>query len=234
MNNEKDLFRQVLQRQNERAARMKMPDDMEQRVMERIRHKKAMHRWLYPAIATVAASILLLLVFRFSQAPVKEQPVVSETIEQSIPQPIPQPIIEKKKEEVLAEVQPTPQPVRKQRKAVKKQSAPIEKPVLAQAEPMIPAEATSQPQEAPLQLSPLGREPQSIHEASVSSMSVGTDEVDPKMLLYTAEIELEKSTHQRQKAHEKEIQQRNLELLLYLMTNEEESIADGTVKTQKS
>lgn len=134
MNNDKDLFRQVLQRQNERAARMKMPDDMEQRVMERIRHKKAMHRWLYPAIATVAASILLLLVFRFSQAPVKEQPVVSETIEQSIPQPIPQPIIEKKKKEVLAEVQPTPQPVRKQRKAVKKQSAPIEKPVLAQAE----------------------------------------------------------------------------------------------------
>ena len=60
MNNDKTLFRQALQRQNERAARMKMPDDMEQRVMERIKPKH--HRvWLYPAITAVAASILLLL-----------------------------------------------------------------------------------------------------------------------------------------------------------------------------
>ena len=30
----KNLFRQALQRQNDRAAGMKMPDDMEQRVMK--------------------------------------------------------------------------------------------------------------------------------------------------------------------------------------------------------
>ena len=60
MNNDNALFHQVLQRQNERAARMKMPDDMEQRVMERIKPRH--HRvWLYPAITAVAASILLLL-----------------------------------------------------------------------------------------------------------------------------------------------------------------------------
>ena len=136
MNNDKDLFRQALQRQNERAARMKMSDDMEQRVMERIRSKKVNRRWLYTAIAAVSASILLLLVFRFNQESVEQQPVVAKTIEQSIPQPVPQPIVEEKKEEVLAEMQLAPQPVKKQRKAVKKQSTPVE-PVQIESEPML-------------------------------------------------------------------------------------------------
>ena len=33
----KNLFRQALQRQNDRAAGMKMPDDMEQRVMKSLK-----------------------------------------------------------------------------------------------------------------------------------------------------------------------------------------------------
>lgn len=139
MNNDKDLFRQALQRQNERAERMKMPDDMEQRVMQRISSKKTNRRWLYSAIAAVAASILLLLVFRFNQEPVEEQPVVAETTEQSHPQPASQPIVEEKKEVSLAEVQPMPQPVKKRRKALSKQSIPVE-PVLTQ-EPMLAAES---------------------------------------------------------------------------------------------
>lgn len=142
MNNDKDLFRQALQRQNERAATMKMPDDMEQRVMHRIRSKKVNRRWLYTIIATVAASILLILVFRFSQEPVEEQSFVAETIEKSIPQPVPLPVIEEKNEEVLAEVQPMTKPVKKQRKAVGKQSAEAE-PVPTAAEPaeeILPAE----------------------------------------------------------------------------------------------
>lgn len=61
MNNDKALFRQALQRQNERAARMKMPDDMEQRMMQRISPKKSIRHWHYTAIGAVAASILLLL-----------------------------------------------------------------------------------------------------------------------------------------------------------------------------
>jgi hypothetical protein len=60
--NQDELFRQALQRQNDRAAGMKMPHDMEQRVMERIKPKKPSYLWMYAvSIAAVAASILLLL-----------------------------------------------------------------------------------------------------------------------------------------------------------------------------
>ena len=114
-----------------------MPDDMEQRVMQHIRPKKAIRLWPYSVVATVAASILLLLVFRFSQETVEEQPVVAKVVEQSIPQPAPQPIVEKKKEEALPEVQPAIKPAKKHRKAVIKPEAPAE-PTLAQAEAVIP------------------------------------------------------------------------------------------------
>ena len=88
-------------------------------------------RWLFG----IAASVLLLLVFRFGQEPVEKQPVVAETIEQSAPQPaVSEPIVEKKQEEALPEIQPTPQPVKKRRKAVKKQYTPIEEPLLAKTE----------------------------------------------------------------------------------------------------
>ena len=61
-----ELFRQALQRQNDRAAGMKMPDNMEQRVKDRIKPKKASYRWLYAAsIGAIAASVLLLLTFYF-------------------------------------------------------------------------------------------------------------------------------------------------------------------------
>lgn len=75
MNNDKDIFRKALQRQNERAARMKMPDDMEQRVMEHIKPK---HRrvWLYPAIATAAAIIALLIMIHFDKNITDEQPTL--------------------------------------------------------------------------------------------------------------------------------------------------------------
>ena len=101
-------------------------------------HKRTFLKW--SAIAAVAAGILLLLVFRFSQEPVEEQPVVAETIEQCNPQSVPQPIVEEKKEEVMTEVQPAPQLARKQRKAVRKQSISVE-PMLAKAEPITEASA---------------------------------------------------------------------------------------------
>ena len=66
MNNEQ-LFRQALQRQNDRAARLKMPDDMEQRVMRRVKPRKTIRRWLYPiSIAAAAASVLLLLTLQYN------------------------------------------------------------------------------------------------------------------------------------------------------------------------
>ena len=61
-----ELFRQALQRQNDRSAGMRMPDDMERRVMDRIKPKKTSYRWLYAAsIGAIAASVLLLLTFYF-------------------------------------------------------------------------------------------------------------------------------------------------------------------------
>ena len=65
MNNE-ELFRQALQRQNDRAKGMKMPDDMEQKVMRRIKTRRAAHRWLFPlSIAAVAACLALLMTFHY-------------------------------------------------------------------------------------------------------------------------------------------------------------------------
>ena len=90
MNND-DLFRQALQRQNDRAAEMKMPDDMEQRVMERIKCKTNHRRWLYPlSIGAVAASVVLLLTLHINNN-VEEQTVVGA-----------------KPEPVVAAVTPTP------------------------------------------------------------------------------------------------------------------------------
>ena len=65
--NHDELFRQALQRQNDRAAGMKMPDDMKQRVMDRIKSKNTSYRWLYSfSIGAIAASVLLLLTFHFT------------------------------------------------------------------------------------------------------------------------------------------------------------------------
>ena len=88
-------------------------------------HKRTFLKW--SVVTAVAASVILLLVFRFSQEPVEEQPVEANTVEQSIPQPVPQPIVEKKGEEVLAEVQPMTKPVSKSRsvpKAVEQKDTP--------------------------------------------------------------------------------------------------------------
>jgi len=58
------LFRQALQRQNDRASEMRMPDDMEQRVMKRIKSKSASSRWRHTAsISAIAAGLLLLIGF---------------------------------------------------------------------------------------------------------------------------------------------------------------------------
>lgn len=84
MNNEQ-LFRQALQRQNDRAARLKMPDDMEQRVMRRVKPRKTIRRWLYPiSIAAAAASVLLLLTLQYNnkvESPIQQSHRLSLTNE---------------------------------------------------------------------------------------------------------------------------------------------------------
>ena len=64
MNNDKDLFRQALQRQNERAAKMKMPDDMEQRVkmcieLQQGEHKRNILLFVLRSVASTAAIVLI-------------------------------------------------------------------------------------------------------------------------------------------------------------------------------
>ena len=85
MNNEK-LFRQALQRQNDRASEMKMPDDMELRVMKRIKSRSKSSRWLYAAsISVIAAGLLLLIGFSLFMKDGKskrEEPVVAQHKEQ--------------------------------------------------------------------------------------------------------------------------------------------------------
>lgn len=84
MNNEQ-LFRQALQRQNDRAARLKMPDDMEQRVMRRVKPRKTIRRWLYPiSIAAAAASVLLLLTLQYNnkvESPIQQSHRLSQSNE---------------------------------------------------------------------------------------------------------------------------------------------------------
>ena len=85
MNNE-ELFRQALQRQNDQAAKMKMPDDMEQRVVKRLKSKSKSSRWLYAAsISAIAAGLLVLIgfsLFMKEGKPEREEPVVAQHKEQ--------------------------------------------------------------------------------------------------------------------------------------------------------
>ena len=85
MNNE-ELFRQALQRQNDRASEMKMPDNMERRVMKRIRSKSKSSRWLYAAsISAIAAGLLFFIGFSLFMKEGKseeEEPIVAQHTEQ--------------------------------------------------------------------------------------------------------------------------------------------------------
>ena len=85
-----------------------------------------------------AACVLLLLSFHFGQKQAEEKPVVAVKVERSTPQAdsstISPSVVDEKKEEQFAEVQPTSQPVKKQKKTVKRRSTQ-EKPMLAEAKP---------------------------------------------------------------------------------------------------
>ena len=96
MNND-NLFRQALQRQNDRAAGMKMPDDMEQRVMGSLtpnpsprrgepsslplRRSPLLWRGIGGGCIAVAASVLLLILLNIEkQKPEQQTPVVAEGV----------------------------------------------------------------------------------------------------------------------------------------------------------
>ena len=85
MNSDKELFHQALQRQNERARKMMLPEDFTDHLMQRIEQQtepsddeqqqpKRRRVWLYPAIGAVAAGIALLTVLNLNKNTTGEQP----------------------------------------------------------------------------------------------------------------------------------------------------------------
>lgn len=117
MNNDQ-LFRQALQRQNDRAAQMKMPDNMEERIMQRIQatEKVAQRRssrklWLTAASAVaIAASIALLVIFYNGQEQTPQEPLVAQQMVKPTVAPS-QPIVEMTQSVVVVDEQPEAQPV---------------------------------------------------------------------------------------------------------------------------
>lgn len=72
-----------------------MPADLNNRVMKSIKVQKttSKQKRLWPWLGAVAASIILLIAFHFTQKPVEEQPVVAEAVEPEIvEQPAPEPV----------------------------------------------------------------------------------------------------------------------------------------------
>ena len=98
-------------------------------------------RWF---MAGIAASIILLLgisvLMKDGKTNEKTPDIAQQSIKQNEPQPVHRPVVEEKEEEVLAEVQPAAQPVKKRKEIGRKQSAPIEEPVPTEAEPMFTEE----------------------------------------------------------------------------------------------
>ena len=98
----KNLFSQALQRQNDRAAGMKMPDDMEQRVMGSLtpnpsprrgepsplplRRSPLLWRGIGGGCIAVAASVLLLILLNVRTQQAEQPPVIAEIVTE--PQPI--------------------------------------------------------------------------------------------------------------------------------------------------
>lgn len=98
----KNLFRQALQRQNDRAAGMKMPDDMEQRVMGSLtpnpspsrgepsslvlRRSPLLWRGIGGGCIAVAASVLLLIILNIEKPqPEQQTPVIAEKVMSPVP-----------------------------------------------------------------------------------------------------------------------------------------------------
>ena len=145
MNDDK-LFRQALQRQNDRAAGMKMPDDMEQRVMKSIKPQATKRRWLYPLSAfAIAASVLLLIIFNIEKPQSEQPPVITEVVtepQNNIAEETPQATapteVTEQKQPAMAHAE-KPKPTRRQRPAVRKKTI-VESPAEEAAPMETPAE----------------------------------------------------------------------------------------------
>lgn len=177
-------------------------------------------------IAAAAASVLLLLTLHYNNGvKPEEKTVIAQQSEQQTP------LMEKQTEQqppLMAEQTEKPSTAKKTEvipstrvtKKEKPMTAKTAKPLLAQATP------TEQPQV----------QPQPIAEKKKSDEKVKRAEIDLKTRLHYAELELEKATHKRQAAYEQEMKQRCLQLVLTLLTPQEEEreATAGKVRTQQS
>lgn len=139
-------LRSVMERRAERIPALS--DDFAQQVMSKMNARKesvTQHCASTPLhygrgwgwVCSIAAAILVaFLLWPKSNKDTITQPEVQPVVAEASQQTIRPPVIEEKKEEVLAEVQPTKKPVKKRKKTVRKQNTPIEEPV----EEIIPAE----------------------------------------------------------------------------------------------
>lgn len=146
----KNLFSQALQRHNDRAAGMKMPDDMEQRVMGSLtpnpsprrgepsplplRRSPLLWRGIGGGCIAVAASVLLLILLNVRTQQAEQPPVIAEIVTElqdsteETHATIPTEAIE---QPVVAQAE-KPQPAKKRRKVHK---PALEEPVPQEAEP---------------------------------------------------------------------------------------------------
>ncbi len=144
MNNDK-LFRQALQRQNDRAAGMKMPDDMEQRVMKSLQDppqpslkgresspfKGELERvWRSRGVwVAIAASVLLLIMLNIGKQKQEQQPpviaeVVTEpqnNIAEETPQATAPTVVTEQKQPAMAQAE-RPKLTRRQKPTVRKET----------------------------------------------------------------------------------------------------------------
>ena len=233
-------LRLALQHRNEAAERMTPSADFADRLMQRIEEPrprkkgriKSLPYWGRLVGAAAAASVLLLLTLHYynnrggelKEMPLAETQTVAADSSSNIKnEPMPTKVVEVP---LVAEAKTT---VAKEKTKVKQAKTMVteEKMTVKQAKPLLAqATPTEQPQV----------QPQPIAEKKKSDEKVKRAEIDLKTRLHYAELELEKATHKRQAAYEQEMKQRCLQLVLTLLTPQEEEreATAGKVRTQQS
>lgn len=231
-------LRLALQHRNEAAERMTPSADFADRLMQRIEEPhprkkgriKSLPYWGRLVGATAAASVLLLLTLHYNKVEPKQENIVAQQTEQ--------PTTTKETEET-----PTTTVTKEEKTMVAEAKTTVakEKTMVKQAKTMVTEEKTTVKQEKPLlaQATPTEQpqvQPQPIAEKKKSDEKVKRAEIDLKTRLHYAELELEKATHKRQAAYEQEMKQRCLQLVLTLLTPQEEEreATAGKVRTQQS
>ena len=236
-------LRLALQHRNETAEKMTPSADFADRLMQRIEEPrprkegriKSLPFW-ERLVGAAAACVLLLLTLHYynnrggelKEMPLAETKTVAADSSSNIKnEPMPTKVVEVP---LVAEAKTT---VAKEKTMVKQAKTMVtqEKATVKQEKPML-AQATQhqQPQVQP-QI-----QPQPIAEKKKTDEKVKKAEIDLKKQLHYAELEMEKATHRRQAAYEKEMKQRCLQLVLTILTpqEEEKEATAGKVRTQQS